>query len=215
MVPSVDGRIVLSNWAHTDELTPIYERIAKQLRGDAWIIGRVSMQGYAGKGRVSARKKSRLPRTDFVAATQAKTYAIAIDQSGKLPWHRADIDGEHVITVLSERVSDGYLAHLQEVGVSYIFAGKRDIDLPMALGKLRRLFGIKRLLLEGGGHINGSFLAADLIDELSIIVAPYADGHMNTATLFDAPLRKSKAKPMKLLGVKRVGGDFVWLRYAL
>jgi len=33
-------------------------------------------------------------------------------------------------------------------------------------------FGIRRLLLEGGGHINGGFFQAGLLDELSLMLAP-------------------------------------------
>lgn len=43
------------------------------------------------------------------------------------------------------------------------------------LDVLGRELGIRRLLLEGGG-INGSFFAAGLVDELSVIIAPALDG---------------------------------------
>jgi 5-amino-6-(5-phosphoribosylamino)uracil reductase len=39
------------------------------------------------------------------------------------------------------------------------------------------------LLLEGGGHINGAFLQADLVDEVSLLLVPGIDwgirGKMN------------------------------------
>jgi riboflavin biosynthesis pyrimidine reductase len=121
------------------------------------------------------------------------------------------IDGEHVIAILTESVSDNYLAFLQAQGVSYLFGGKSKIGLAKVLAKLREHFGINTLLLEGGGKINGSFLAADLIDELSILVGPVADGSTGTATLFDAG--KSPARRLKLLSVEKRAGDIVWLRY--
>ena len=40
------------------------------------------------------------------------------------------------------------------------------------LGKLKALFHIDRLMLAGGGQMNWSFAQEDLIDELSIILAP-------------------------------------------
>ncbi len=51
----------------------------------------------------------------------------------------------------------------------------------------------------GGGRINGSFLAADLIDELSVLVAPIADGAMGTPSLFDASEGKGPARHLKLV----------------
>ena len=189
-----------------------YEKTAATFDADAWIIGRVSMEPYAGKARIP-RQKNRPPvaRKDFVAPHDAASYAIAIDPSGKLRWSKNNIDGEHVIAILTEGVSDDYLAFLQAQGVSYVFGGKSKINLPRALAKLREHFGIKKLLLEGGGKINGSFLAADLIDELSILVAPVADGSIGTATLFDAG--KSPARRLELKSVEKRAGGIVWLRY--
>lgn len=213
MLPSVDGRIVLRDWK-IPNATKEYERTAATFDADAWIIGRVSMEPYAGKARVPRRKgREPIPREDFVAEHDAESYAIAIDPSGKLTWSRAGIDGEHVITILTESVSDDYLAFLQSKGISYLFGGKTRIDLAKVLRKLRTRFGIRKLLLEGGGKINGSFLAANLIDELSILIGPVADGTTNTATLFDVETRRTPARPLKLIAVEKRPGGIVWLRY--
>ena len=56
--------------------------------------------------------------------------------------------------------------------IPYIFAGENEIDVELALFKLKNLFGIDKLLLEGGSIINGSFQRADAVDELSLVVAP-------------------------------------------
>jgi len=211
MLPSVDGRIVLRNWKIAGA-TREYERTAATFEADAWIIGRVSMEPYAGKARVPARKsRERIARKDFVAAHDASSFAIAIDPSGKLRWRRNNIDGEHVITILTESVSDKYLAFLQAKGVSYLFGGKSRIELAGVLRRLRARFGIRKLLLEGGGKINGSFLAANLIDELSVLVGPVADGSVGTPTLFDVD--DIAARPLKLISVEKRAGGIVWLRY--
>jgi riboflavin biosynthesis pyrimidine reductase len=215
MVPSVDGRIVVGNWKIQGRpLIREYERTARILDAHAWIIGRISMEPYAGKARIPARARGgRIPRTDFVVTKGAPGYAIALDPSGKLRWESGSIDEEHAVTVVTEKVPDRYLAHLRAKGVSYLFGGKDRIDLRAALRKLRRHFGIRRLLLEGGGKINGTFLMAGLVDELSIIYAPVADGSLGTPTLFDAPGRKAPARSLRLLSVERRGRDLVWARY--
>ena len=213
MLPSIDGRIVIRDWKLTNA-TREYERTAATFEADAWIIGRISMEPYAGKARVPKRaNRERIAREDFVADHDAESYAIAIDPSGKLTWRASDIDGEHVITILTEAVSDDYLAFLQAKGVSYLFGGKKRIDLAKVLQKLRARFGIKRLLLEGGGKINGSFLAANLIDELSILVGPVADGSAGTPSLFDVEDRRAPARNLKLLSMEKRAGGIVWLRY--
>jgi 2,5-diamino-6-(ribosylamino)-4(3H)-pyrimidinone 5'-phosphate reductase len=213
MLPSIDGRIVTRGWDLKSGSSE-YERTAATFEADAWIIGRISMEPYAGKARVPARKNGgRIEREDFVAEHEATSFAIAIDPSGKLTWRASDIDGEHVITVLTESVSDDYLAFLQAKGVSYVFGGKSRIDLAKVLRTLRVRFGIRKLLLEGGGKINGSFLATDLIDELSILVAPIADGSIGTPSLFDVADRRTKARHLKLLSIEKRSGGIVWLRY--
>ena len=107
MGPSIDGRIVTTNWGSVPGHTAEYERTAQTFHADAWIIGRVSMEPYAGNARVPRRRvRQRIPRTDFIAAVDAKSYAIAIDPSGKLRWRSNMIDGEHAITILTQRVSN-------------------------------------------------------------------------------------------------------------
>ena len=214
MVPSVDGRIVTRGWRLSRGLLTEYERTASTFDADAWIIGRVSMEPYAGKARLPAGSRGqRLPRADFVARDDAPSYAVAIDPSGRLRWESGSIDEEHVVAVLTEQVPDRYLAFLRAQGVSYLFGGRRRISLPTVLRKLRARFGIRKLLLEGGGKINGSFLAADVIDELSLLVAPVADGSVGTPTLFDAPKGPGPARRLKLLSVERRRGDLLWVRY--
>src|SRR6187200_1586965 len=116
MLPSIDGRIVIRDWK-LPNATREYEETAATFDADAWIIGRISMQPYAGKGRVPARKSRKpIPREDFIAPHDSDSYAIAIDPSGKLRWSKSDIDGEHVITILTEKVSHDYLAFLQSRG---------------------------------------------------------------------------------------------------
>src|SRR5437762_10006644 len=84
MLPSIDGRIVIRDWKLSNA-TPEYEKTAATFDADAWIIGRISMEPFAGKARVPARKnRERIAREDFIAEHDAASYAIAIDPSGKL-----------------------------------------------------------------------------------------------------------------------------------
>lgn len=214
MIPSLDGRIVTRNWKLSAAAHGEYEKVAQTFDADAWIIGRISMEPYAGKAKLPrAKGGARIPRPDFIAEHGADSFAIAIDPSGKLRWTASDIDGEHVITILTESVSDAYLAFLQAKGVSYLFGGKKEIDLESVLERLRAKFDIETLLLEGGGTINGSFLAADLIDELSILVAPVADGTVGTPSLFDVKGGEGRARALELQGVEKRAAGLVWLRY--
>ncbi len=125
MVPSVDGRIVTRAWPLQRGLLSEYERTAASFDADAWIIGRISMEPYAGKAALpSSSGRVRIPRTDFVARSDAPSYAIAIDPGGKLRWESGSIGEEHAVTVLTEQVPDRYLAFLRSRGVSYLFGAR-------------------------------------------------------------------------------------------
>ena len=133
---------------------------------------------------------------------------------GKLRWSSADIEGDHLISVLSERAPAEYLAVLRNTGISYVVAGESAVDLVKAVNLLGEHFGIRRLLLEGGGHINGAFLEAGLLDELSLLVAPGIDGRHDIPAVFDGitPTR-GKAVPLRLKSVNRRESDTLWIRY--
>ncbi len=213
MLPSVDGRIVLRDW-HLPTAHREYERTAATFNADAWIVGRISMEPYAGNIRLRVERSNEpIPLSDFIAPHRGSKYAIAVDPSGKLRWRANNIDGEHVITILTGSVSGDYLAFLRAKHVSYLFGGAANIDLRIVLRKLRSRFGIRTLLLEGGGTINGSFLAAGLIDELSVLVAPVADGSVGTPSLFDVADRHAPTRRLKLISMQERPGGIVWLRY--
>lgn len=73
---------------------------------------------------------------------------------------------------MTEVASISYRAYLRKCGVSYILAGKAELDCEMAMGKLHRLFHIERLLICGGGAVDWTFLQADMVDELSLVLSP-------------------------------------------
>ena len=124
------------------------------------------------------------PRPVFVAR-RAKSYAISVDTLGKLRWPDGDLDGDHLVCVVSEQVPEDYLAMLREKGISYIVSGKSSVDLANAVNRLGEHFGIRTLLLEGGGHVNGAFLEAGLVDEVSLLVVPGIDGRHDIPAVFD------------------------------
>lgn len=192
-----------------------FEEPAAKIKADAWLVGRTTMQEFSSKKIYRLRKGKINPKTDFVAPRQSKTSAVVIDPSGKCFWDTNFVSTEQVIEVLTEKVSSAYLEHLRSKKVSYIFGGKTQLDLKLVLKKLYQLFGIKRLRIDGGSHVNGSFLKAGLIDEFSLVLAPIADGTIGSLSVFDVEkgYGKRKATQFKLKSVKRIYNDFLWIRY--
>lgn len=212
MMSSIDGRIVTTGWPKHLRVADIYERVHADLFGDAWIVGRATMAEFAeGKPRPATADQV-YPRETWKAPNAGKgPYGIALDRHGKLHLNRSDANGDPLIMILTTNVSDDHLAELRRDGVSYVFAGDSDIELELALVRLRSDFGIERLLLEGGGGINGAFLASGLIDEISLLLMPLADGAEGKPTLFDRI--GGSVRALKLKSVTTLEQDVVHLRY--
>ena len=217
MIASLDGRILTDGWPLSEEGRRQYEVVHEGYAPDGWICGRVTMEEHFAQGLRSddevAREHHGAPREDHRAPGEHDSFAFAVDSSGRLAWETSDIDGDHVVAILSERVSDEYLAFLRGRGVSYLLAGARDVDLPLALEKIAAHFGVRTLMLEGGGRINGGMLRAGLMDEVSVLVAPVVDGRMGTPALFDDDGDDAAPRRLALEGVERRADDVLWLRY--
>jgi 2,5-diamino-6-(ribosylamino)-4(3H)-pyrimidinone 5'-phosphate reductase len=219
MMSSLDGRILTDGWPLSDEGRRQYEVVHESYQPDGWICGRVTMEEHFAQGLRSddeiAREHHGAPRDDYRAPGEHDSFAFAVDASGRLAWETSDIDGDHVVTILSQRVSDEYLAFLRERGVSYLLAGEKDVDLPLALEKIAAGYGVRTLMLEGGGKINGGMLRAGLIDEVSVLVTPVVDGRMGSPAVFDIEGDGDGATSYRLAldSVERRADDVLWLRY--
>ncbi len=214
MLSSIDGRIDGSSLKKIP-LGNEYESTGASLKGDAWICGRTTMGlHFASKRPFVSRSKKRAGRQSVHVARRAKSYAVSVDTLGRLNWPGNDVYGDHLICVVSESAPADYLTMLQKKGISYVVAGKTSVDLSRAVALLRKHFGIKRLLLEGGGNINGGFVQAGLIDEVSLLVAPAIDARRGVPTVFDGldPSPRN-ANRLKLVSVSRRKNGILWLRY--
>lgn len=214
MLSSIDGRIKTSNWDRTDDAGH-YERTGSLENADAWMCGRVTMEEHFALPLPELEPATEaVLREDHVADAAASVFAIAVDKDGKLGWESREIDGDHLVVVLQENVSDAYLVYLREKGISYVFGGADTLDFGVVLEKLNQLFGIKKIKLEGGGGINGAMLAAGLIDEYSFLFYPVADGS-NGPTSIDTgkAVGELAVVSLELLDCQVLDKKIVWLRY--
>lgn len=217
MMSSLDGRIVTDAWPMAAEGRRQYEELHATYEPDGWLCGRVTMERHFAAGARSdeevAREHRGPAREDHIAPGEHDSFAFVVDPRGKLVWEAGDLDGDHLVAILTERVADDYLAQLRERGVSYLLAGRDDTDLALALEKIGKRLPVRTLMLEGGGGINGSFLRANLVDEVSLLVAPVADGRAGMASLFDVAGDGFTPQRLALEQVERRADDVLWLRY--
>jgi 2,5-diamino-6-(ribosylamino)-4(3H)-pyrimidinone 5'-phosphate reductase len=218
MCTTIDGRILVDRWPPLPGGTSgasLFETTADSFGIGAWLVGTTTMREFAGRNVKVKAARRRVERTDHVADRRARSFAIAADAKGVLRFKKPDVDGDHVVLLVTERVGDDYLAHLQDAGVSYLFCGKSDVDVKVALDKIRRVLGIKRLMLEGGGTFNGEVLRARLVDEISQVIVPVVDGGRGVTTMFDIPgdPPRKAAAALRLKSYRRLPGGASWFRY--
>lgn len=185
MVTSLDGKVT-GDFLFKPECasaTEIYYDINRNTKSNGFICGRVTMEGSFTGGYYPDLSKYEpvKEKVDYVPENLSGFYAVAFDPKGKLGWKSNKIidpdgdpgyDGAQIIEVLTEQADDRYLSYLMDMEIPFIIAGETEIDVDFALLKLKNIIGCETLLLEGGSIINGAFQRADVIDELSLVVAP-------------------------------------------
>lgn len=200
-----------------------YGQLRTVLDCQATVYGTKTMQGTYSDGLAPAElpaSETVWPHEDYTAQTDVRSFIVSADPQGILGWNGKYVEKRgrpkaHVIEALTEQVSGEYLNYLRKADVSYVFAGKERLDCALLLRKLKSLFQIDRLMLAGGGQMNWSLAREGLIDELSIVLAPTADGNRSTASLFERAAFLPKCPPASfhLKAVEKLEDDGLWLRY--
>ncbi|KQR72959.1 dihydrofolate reductase family protein [Rhizobium sp. Leaf341] len=185
MITSPDGSLHPSRWTRSpdgerSDWSALYDKIHAQHAATAWMVGRVTMaemskaKAHPPTGAVAAK------RPHHFARPGASSFAIALDPGGKLHFAGDELFGDHVVVLLGPDVPESHLAELAADGVSYVVSETREMDLGAMLALLEKELGITRILLEGGASVNGSMLAAGLVNEISLVIAPALEARVDS-----------------------------------
>ena len=215
MVASIDGRIDCPMVAQISGEE--YYTTLESFGSSSKLSGRVTaaLECTAVKEEISGYAGARLGKESVHKAVESGEYSVIVDTHGRLQMAFGEADGHPLLVVMSENVPESHLEMLRKNNVSWIATGKERIDLHRATDILSEQFDVKRLIIVGGGNINGGFLEAGLIDEVSLLLASGIDGRKGQTALFDGCTWKSEAPyHLKLQSVERIAGtETVWIRY--
>lgn len=213
MMTSVDGRIDCAMTEHLPGVQEYYDTL-DALQAPTRVSGRVTAQLEMAQPGVFHGKEQPKPlaREAFSKAQDADGYEVVVDTHGTLLWGKDE--GERPLLILtSQQVSQDYLDYLNECHISWIACGGERVDLSRACEILYQEFGVEKMAVVGGGHINAGFLATGLLDEVSILVGAGIDGRGGEPAVFDGLPRDRAVTPLKLTSVQPYGSCAVWLRY--
>lgn len=213
MMTSVNGRI---DCGMTTQLAgePEYYSTLDSLNVPTKISDHVTAETeLTHGGKFNPQNKEILGKTDFAKNAIADSYNIIVDTKGTLQWGKENGNNFSHLIITSEQVTKDYLDYLNRQNISWIVTGKDQIDLAKAMEILADEFNIDRLAIVGGGKINGGFLEAGLVDEISILIGAGADGRTGQPSLFDGRPESSRPIALQLKDVESYEDGAVWLRY--
>jgi 5-amino-6-(5-phosphoribosylamino)uracil reductase len=198
-------RLTLSNDADFDRIDDV------RAHNDAILVGARTVR--RDNPRLLVRSVARQNRRELAGLTRSP-WKVTVTASGDLDPQAAFFaagDTTKLVycpTPVAERIR-------HRVGHSAIVVGLgKDVRMADLVADLADR-GIRQLMVEGGGTVTTQFLAANLVDELHLAVAPFFVGDQRAPRFVgDARFPWTSSRPATLAEVRQIG-DMVLLRYAL
>lgn len=222
MMQTIDGKIAsgVEGVEVIMDYFDLYTNTEKQLASKTWMFGRKTGRAFAADmGTPLSLKPEGSYELDFVAPHKGDRFAVISDVRGVLRWKQNFLNlseqehNFHLILIVNHETPKEFLAYLQSLEISYVIAGESTTSLPIALEKLKALFSIEKLLLEGGGSFNGSMMVDGLVDEISLLLLPRVLNKKDAPSLFDAPHSEIKTTDYTLDSSTLLERGVLWLRY--
>ncbi len=204
MIGSLDGRATLRGRSGSLG-NPTDQRLLELLRdlSDAVLVGAgtIRAEGY-GKFQLSDRRRR------WGRGEPPRLVVVTRGGPGRLPADLPIFTGPGPVPVLlTSETGGGSLAGLP---AEVVVAGKESVDLTAGLAALATS-GLRRLQTEGGPELLGGLLAAGLLDELCLTIAPYLVGPDEPGLTGSRSLDPTR---WTLLRIAR-SGDHLLARYRL
>ena len=113
-----------------------------------------------------------------------------------------------IIILTTQRAGKRRLKKLRELAEVKI-CGKKEIHFHAALRWLRKTWGVKRLLFEGGGELHDGMIRAGLVDELHLTISPKIFGGHTAPSIADGLgfSKLANAARFQLKSSRRIGDE--------
>lgn len=141
---------------------------------------------------------------------------IVLDGLAEMPaGARVLNDDAHTIIGVTADAPQDRVDAFKSKGATIIVCGRgKFVDLSLLVSELAQGWGIRRMLVEGGGTVHRSMIAANLYDEIHLIICPFIIGGARSIT----PVERSSFWPdetipwVQLDKVEKMG-DYLYVVY--
>ena len=192
----------------------LYYELAGRLPQDAILSGSGTMVAAARAQEVDLSVGDQPPDASNSSPADASLpLMVIVDSRGRVTrfdWLRSAGLWRDVLVLGTARTPSQHRERLRTAGVELEVCGADQVDLPAALHALREHHGIASVRVDAGPTLNTVMVAAGLVDEVSLLVAPHLTG--SGRTVLDGV---ADAAQLTLLSAERQPNGHVWLRYAV
>jgi 2,5-diamino-6-(ribosylamino)-4(3H)-pyrimidinone 5'-phosphate reductase len=146
-------------------------------------------------------------------------WLVVVDSKGQLTrfaWLRSAPFWRDVLILCSDATPRAHLARLTRAGITHHVVGAGHVDLGAALDVLAERYGVERVRVDAGPGLNGALFDAEVVNEVSVVIAPYLVGPSGDRPLhIVADSRGGSAERLRLISSEALRDDHFWLRYAV
>lgn len=194
----------------------IHYRTAAKLSADAYLVGSQTILNASVDIPPETEKDFEKPIYD---ETDKRPYWIVVDSKGKLQsvlhfFRRVEFIKD-IIMLISKDTPKEYVDFLKQRKYEIIVAGNEFVDYKSAFEILLEKYNIKLLLTDTGSNLTNVLLKQGLINELSLLIAPYLLEDSGSQIFRNLELLDNKPIKLHLISAEKIEKDYVWLRYAV
>jgi riboflavin-specific deaminase-like protein len=212
---TVDGKITTRNFTPVDFTSREDKQhlFRQRALADAVLIGHSTLKrDNVRLGLSEDLRQARIKRGQTAAPIR-----VIVSNEGRIDSQLKIFQWEMspILVFSTKRMPKEVRSALREKNVKLHLSKTNDVELVEMLRTLRRDYKVRRVACEGGPILFRSMLAAGLIDELSLTIAPYLFGGASAPTLTGLSKEFLPASVQCTVKNMRIVGDECFLTYRM
>ncbi len=192
----------------------LHYKMATALQADAYLIGAHSFLHASDEIPPEEEGDFLHPGYDHA---DIRPFLLVVDSQGrlkgKLHYYRKMSYIKDLIVLISDSTSRQYQVYLKERHYPFVKAGKEKVEFKQVFQQLKDQYHIDRILTDTGPVLGNALLAQNMIDELSLLVAPMIVAKKDVPKIMTDLDLESHQISLQTLDCKNLGNNHLWLRY--